>query len=161
MENNAVFEEKQYFGQDYSRISIRLVIILFCFAAYYITEERERNGNLFLVAGVAVLIISIIIMFMLHYRTVVQNKSVVLNGLWTTRIVTIDLNDIVKVERKLYNSFLINNPVYNLHQKGKVRFYAGGKDAISLTDRDGLEYIIGTQHALEFEQAVRKEMEKK
>ncbi len=69
----------------------------------------------------------------------------ILDGLWTTRLVKIDLNSIVKVERTKYSSYIINNPVYNLHTKGKIRFYAGGKEAISLTDRDGLEYIIGTQ----------------
>ncbi|WP_423147001.1 hypothetical protein [Rubrolithibacter danxiaensis] len=160
MENNTVFVEKQYLGRDYTRISVRLVMALFCFAAYYITEERERNGDLFLVVGVAILIVSVIMMFMLHYRTTVKNKSVIIDGLWTTRLVKIDLNCIVKVERKLYNSYIINNPVYNLHQKGKIRFYAGGKEAISLIDRDGLEYIIGTQHPGELERAVRAELAK-
>jgi hypothetical protein len=94
-------------------------------------------------------------LFMVHYRTTVKNKSVILDGLWTTKLVKIDLNSIVKVEKKPYSSFLINNPVYNLHQKGKIRFYAGGKEAVSLTDRDGLEYIIGTQHQDEFEKAIR------
>ncbi len=158
MENNAEFVEKQYFGRDHTRISIRLTLILFCFAAYWITEEREHNGDLFLVAGFAILIISIIIMFMLHYRTVVRNGSIFIDGLWTTRLVKIDLAGITKVERVPYNSYIINNPVYNLHQKGKIRFYAGGRDAVSLIDRDGLEYIIGTQRPVELEQAIKKEM---
>lgn len=159
MENQPVFVEKQYLGRDYTRISIRLVVALFCFAAYYITEERERNGSLFLIVGFAILIVSILMLFMLHYRTTVQNKSVILDGLWTTKLVKIDLNSIVKVERKPYSSFIINNPVYNLHQKGKIRFYAGGKEAVSLTDRDGLEYIIGTQHPGELERAIRQQLE--
>lgn len=158
MEKQAVFVEKQFLGRDYFRISIRMVMALFCFAAYFITEERERNGDLFLVVGCGIIIASILMMFMLHYRTTVKNKSVILDGLWTTRLVKIDLNSIVHVERKLYNSFIINNPVYNLHQKGKVRFYAGGREAISLTDRDGLEYIIGTQNPGELEYAVKREM---
>lgn len=160
MDNQAVFTEKQYLGRDYSRISVRMVMALFCFAAYFITEERERNGNLFLVVGCAILVVSVIMMFMLHYRTTVKNKSIILDGLWTTKLVKIDLNSIVNVERKQYSSYLINNPVYNLHQKGKVRFYAGGREAISLTDRDGLEYIIGTQSPGELEYAIKKEMQK-
>jgi hypothetical protein len=158
MENQAVFVEKQYLGRDYSRISIRMVMALFCFAAYFITEERDRNGDLFLVVGCAIIVVSIVMMFMLHYRTTVKSQSVILDGLWTTRLVKIDLNSITRVERKLYNNFLINNPVYNLHQKGKVRFYAGGREAISLTDRDGLEYIIGTQNPGELEYAIKREM---
>jgi hypothetical protein len=159
MENKPDFVEKQYLGRDYSRINIRLAMVLFCFAAYYITEERERNGDLFLVAGCAILVISVIMMFMLQYRTTVHDKSIIIDGSWSTRLVKIDLNSIVKVERKRYSSFVINNPVYNLHQKGKIRFYAGGKEAIWLTDRAGLQYVIGTQNPMELEQAIRKAMQ--
>jgi hypothetical protein len=156
---NPDFIEKQYLGRDHSRISIRMVMALFCFAAYFITEERERNGDLFLVVGCSILVVSVIMMFMLHYRTTVHDKSIIIDGSWSTRLVKIDLNSIVKVERKRYNSFAINNPVYNLHQKGKIRFYAGGKDAIWLTDRAGLQYIIGTQNPVELEQAIKKAMQ--
>jgi hypothetical protein len=99
-------------------------------------------------------------MFLLHYKTTVNNKSIVLDGLWTTKMVKVDLNSIVKVERTPYSSFIINNPVYNLHQKGTVRFYADGKDAVKLTDRDGLLYIIGTQRPVELEQSIKAEMKK-
>lgn len=159
-DNQPVFLEKQYLGRDYSRISIRLVLALFCFAAYYITERRELNAGLFLVVGCSILVVSVIMMFLLHYKTTVNNKSIVLDGIWTTKMVKIDLNSIVKVERIPYSSYIINNPVYNLHQKGTVRFYAGGKDAVKLTDRDGLLYIIGTQRQTELEQCIRAEMKK-
>ena len=154
------FLEKQYLGRDHGRISIRLVLALFCFAAYYITERSEQNTELFLVVGCGIIITSVIMMFLLHYKTTVNNKSIVLDGLWTTKIVKIDLNSIVKVERTPYSSFIINNPVYNLHQKGTVRFYADGKDAVKLTDRDGLLYIIGTQRPVELEQSIKAEMKK-
>jgi len=154
------FLEKQYLGRDHGRISIRLVLALFCFAAYYITERREQNAELFLVVGCGILVASVIMMFLLHYKTTVYNKSIILDGLWTTKLVKIDLNSIVKVERTAYSSFIINNPVYNLHQKGTVRFYADGKDAVKLTDRDGLLYIIGTQRPIELEQSIKAEMKK-
>lgn len=158
MTTKPAFTEKQYLGRDFNRISIRVVMMIFAFAAYFVTENRDRNGDLFLIVGFAILIVSIFMLFMVHYRTTVQNKSVILDGLWTTKLVKIDLNSIVKVQRRPYSSYLLNNPVYNLHQKGKIRFYAGGKDAISLTDRDGLEYIIGTQCPEEFEKALVDEM---
>lgn len=158
MQNAPVFIEKQYLGRDYSRISVRMVLALFCFAAYFITERREQNASLFLVVGCGILVVSVIMMFLLHYKTTVQNGSIVLDGLWTTKKVKIDLNSIVKIERTAYSSYLINNPVYNLHQKGTVRFYAGGKNAIKLTDRDGLVYVIGTQSAGEMEESIRMQM---
>lgn len=155
MDNKPLFVEKQYLGRDYGRISIRMVMALFCFAAYYITERREQNADLFLVVGCAILIVSIIMMFLLHYRTTVTDNSIIINGLWTTTPVTINLNTISKVERTEYSSFMINNPVYNLHKKGTIRFYAGGSDAIKLTDIDGLTYIIGTHRPEEFEKSIR------
>ncbi|MBD3749563.1 MAG: hypothetical protein IE931_08710 [Sphingobacteriales bacterium] len=154
------FHEKQYLGRDYNFISIRMVMAIFCFIAYYLTENRERNGDLLLLVGCGILFISVLMLFLLHYRTIVNNKSVILNGLWTTRLVKIDLNSIVKVEKGKYSSYFLNNPVYNLHRNGTIRFYAGGKDAIKLTDRDGLTYIIGTQRISELYDAIKNEMKK-
>src|SRR6201985_1877596 len=144
MSDKPVFLEKQYLGREWIPITIRMVLAIFCFAIYFFTGERESNNDLLLVVGFGILIISVIMGFLLHFRTVVQNKSVLLNGLWTTRLVKIDLNSIVNVERAPYSRYLLNNPVYNLHSKGTIRFYAGGREAIHLTDRDGLVYVIGT-----------------
>ncbi|MBC8054748.1 MAG: hypothetical protein H7Y13_16950 [Sphingobacteriaceae bacterium] len=160
MNTKPIFTEKQYLGRDFNRISIRVVMILFAFTAYFVTENRDRNGDLFLIVGFGILIVSILMLFMVHYRTTVQNKSLILDGLWTTKLVKIDLNSIVKVEKRPYSSYMLNNPVYNLHQKGKIRFYAGGKDAVGLTDRDGLEYIIGTQCPDDLEKAILEEIKK-
>lgn len=156
MEEKPIFTENQYLGRDRGWVSVRLVLALFCFVAYYINIERENESQLFLLVGSAILVVSIIMMYMLHYRVVVVEGSIRLSGLWTTRLVKIDLNSIVKVECKPYSKFFINNSVYNLHQKGRIKFYAGGRDAVWLTDRDGLVYIIGTQRQVEFEQAVRQ-----
>jgi hypothetical protein len=98
--------------------------------------------------------------FLLHFRTRILNKSILLDGLWTTRLVKIDLNSIVKVEKGEYSRYLFNNPVYNLHTKGTIRFFASGNNAIFLTDRDGLVYIIGSQHVNEFYRAIQEEMKK-
>lgn len=155
-----IFHEKQYLGRDYIFISIRLVMAIFCFAAYYWTENRDINGDLLLLVGCVILIVSVIMLFILHYRTIVKNKAVILDGLWTTRLVKIDLNSVIKVEKTEYSSFFINNPVYNLHKKGTIRFYAGGKDAVKLTDRDGLIYIIGSQKAGELYNAIMEEIKK-
>lgn len=161
MSDKAVFTEKQYLGREWIPITIRLMLAMFCFAAYFFTDERERNGDLLAVVGFAIITISIILGFLLHFRTTVINKSVQLNGLWTTKLVKIDLNSIVKAEKGTYSRYLFNNPVYNLHSKGTIRFYTAGNEAIHLTDRDGLLYIIGSQHANEFLRAIQEEMARK
>ena len=158
MSDKPVFTEKQYLGREFIPNIIRVVLALFCFAAYFFTDERERNGDLLAIVGFVIIIISIIMGFLLHFSTTVINKSILLDGLWSTRRVKIDLNSIVKVEKGSYSRYLFNNPVYNLHTKGTIRFYAAGNDAIHLTDRDGLVYIIGSQHANEFLRALKGEM---
>jgi hypothetical protein len=160
MSEKPVFTEKQYLGREWIPITIRLVLALFCFAAYFFTDEHERNGDLLAVVGCSIIIISIIMGFLLHFRTLVQNKSILLNGLWTTRLVKIDLNSIVNVEKAPYSRYLFNNPVYNLHTKGTIRFFTAGSDAIHLTDRDGLVYIIGSQQANDFLRAIQSEMKR-
>ena len=158
MTDKPAFVEKQYLGREFIPITVRLVLAMFCFAAYTFTDERESTGNLLALVGFAIIIISIIMGFLLHFRTRVQNKSVLIDGLWTTRLVKIDLNGIVKVEKAAYSRYLFNNPVYNLHSNGNIRFFTGGNDAIYLTDRDGLVYIVGSQHPNEFLRAIEAEM---
>jgi len=160
MTDKPVFIEKQYLGREFIPLTIRLVLAMFCFAAYFFTDERERNGDLLVVVGFAIIIISTIMGFLLHFRIRVQNKSVLIDGLWTTRLVKIDLNSIVKVEKNAYSKYLFNNPVYNLHSKGTIRFFTAGNDAIYLTDRDDLVYIIGSKQANEFLRAIQEEMRK-
>lgn len=158
MSNKPIFTEKQYLGREFIPTTIRIVLAMFCFAIYFFTDERESSGNLLLVVGIAIIVISIILRFMLHFSIRVVNKSILLDGLWTTRLVKIDINSIVKAEKGLYSRYLFNNPVYNLHSRGTIRFYASGRDAIHLTDRDGLVYIIGSRHPDEFLKAIQQEM---
>lgn len=161
MNNKPIFTEKQYLGREFIPATIRFMLAAFCFAIYFFTDERESSGNLLLVVGIAIIVISIILRFMLHFSTRVLNKSIMLDGLWTTRLVKIDINSIVKAEKGLYSRYLFNNPVYNLHSRGTIRFYASGKEAIHLTDRDGLVYIIGSRHPDEFLKAIQQEMKAK
>lgn len=154
MREKPIYVENQYLGRDRGWVSVRLVLALFCFIAYYLNIERENESQLFLLVGIAIVFVSIVMMYMLQYRITVEQGSVKLSGLWTTRLIKIDLNGIVSVDSKPYSKFFINNPVYNLHQRGLIKFYAGGKDAVWLTDRDGLVYIIGTQRQLELQQAI-------
>jgi len=158
MGNKYAFLEKQYIGRDYIRICIRLVMAAFCFAAYVYERDRDNTQDLFLIVGFGIIGISIILLFLIQYKTVINNKSIVIDGLWTAKKVKIDLNSIVKVRKDTYSNYLFNNPVYNLHRKGSIRFYSSGKDAIVLTDRDGLEYYIGTQRPNEMYLVIQEEM---
>lgn len=158
MENNIAFFEKQYLGRDYLRICIRLILAAFCFAAYVYERDRDNTEDLFLIVGFGIIGVSIIMLFLIHYKTEVKNKSIIIDGLWTAKRVKIDLNSIVHVRKDIYSKFFFNNPVYNLHKNGTIRFYSSGRDAVVLTDRDGLEYYIGTQRPNELYLVIKNEM---
>lgn len=150
------FVERQYLGRDMTWISVRMILALFCFIVYYLNMDHLPSRQLFFIVGSCIIIVSIVMMYLVHYKTAVTDQNVVLSGLWTTSLVKIDLASIVKVEKKAYSTFVINNPVYNLHKNGKIRFYAGGKEAVWMTDRDGLVYIIGTHKQEELYTAIMK-----
>ena len=154
MDGQYLFQEKQYLGRDATWISVRLILVLFCFIAYYLNLQHLASSQLFFIVGVGIIIVSVIMIYMVHYKTVVNGKFIILSGLWSSKLVKIDLYNIDKVERKAYSLFFFNNPVYNLHKNGKIRFYSGGKDAVYLTDKEGLVYIIGSHKADELARAV-------
>lgn len=158
MGNRYAFFEKQYIGRDYIRICIRLVMAAFCFAAYVYERDRDNTQDLFLVVGFGIIGVSIILLFLIQYKTTIDQKKIIIDGLWSAKKVEIDLNSIIKVRKDTYSNYLFNNPVYNLHRRGSIRFYSSGKDAIVLTDRDGLEYYIGTQRPNEMYLVIQQEM---
>jgi len=160
MNGHYLFQEKQYLGRDATWISVRMILALFCFIAYYLNMENLPSGQLFFIVGMGVMVVSVIMIYMVHYKTIVSGKFLVLSGLWSSKLVKIDLYNISKVELKPYSSFVFNNPVYNLHKGGKIRFYSGGKDAVWLTDKDGLIYIIGSHKAEELARAVTEAKQK-
>ena len=145
MKEGVFYSENQYLGRDRVWISVRLVLVLFCFTAFYLNLDHLISSQLFFIVGVGIIITSIVMMYMVLFRIEVFQDHILISGLWSTRVVKIDLASISKVEKAPYSTFFFNNPVYNLHTKGKIKFFAGGKNAVFLTDKDGLTYVLGTQ----------------
>ncbi len=157
-DREVLLEEKQFLGFNHYSLLRSLVLSLFCFVAYYYTEEREKNADLLFLAGIVFLVISVLSIFILHLHTRIYKGSLELDGLWTTKRVKIDFSSIVKVEKTPYSNYIINSPVYNLHRNGTIFFYSSGKAAIKLTDKDGLQYVIGTQKQEEFFRIVSEQL---
>lgn len=158
MGNRYAYLEKQYIGRDYIRICIRLIMAAFCFAAYVYERDRDNTQDLFLVVGFGIIGVSIALLFLIQYKTIIENKKLIIDGLWSAKRVVIDLNTITKVRKDTYSNYFFNNPVYNLHRKGSIRFYSSGKDVVVLTDNDGFEYYIGTQRPNEMYLVIQAEM---
>ena len=139
------FEEKQYLGYNKFNLFIRLFIALGAFMSYFASDSKDETSNLFLVIGLGILLISLLSFFVLHLKTQLRGDILELDGFWTTRKVKIDLKNIVKSEVVKYSKILFNRPVYNLHIRGKVKYFTHGNYAVELTDKDGLRYRIGSQ----------------
>ena len=155
-ESTPLYVEKQYLGYNQLSMLRRLSLALFCFGLYWWKATNNRNGDLFFLLGVVIIVISIILLFVLHLKIRVFKTYIELDGLWTTKKVSIDLKDIVKVERKKYSRYHLNNAVFNLHLKGLVRFYTGGNEAVEITDKNGNPYRIGTQNPVELEKVIKE-----
>ena len=160
METQLLFEEKQYLGFNAYSISRRLVLSIFCFVAYYYTENREENADLLFVLGILILIVSVVLLFIKFLHTKVTDSAVILTGMQKKRLVKVDLIGIKKIEKTAYSNYHLNNPAFNVHTQNTIKFYAGGRDAIRLTDRDGLTYLIGTGKQDEFFRIVSELIQK-
>ncbi|WP_431292854.1 hypothetical protein [Pedobacter sp. P26] len=107
MESKYAYIEKQYIGRDYVRIFIRLIMAAFCFAAYVYERDRDNTQDLFLVVGFGIIGVSMLLLFLIQYKIVVDNGSMILDGLWTTKRVKIDLNSIVDVRKATYSRYFL------------------------------------------------------
>ena len=161
MQDDILFEEKQYIGYNKWSILWRTVLALGCFLLYYWSENPKAldvsginipsspvdadSGQLFFLMGLIIMLLSLILIFVLHIHTKVVNNNLILDGLWTSRKVKIDLSSIVDINKVKYSVYLLNPPIYNLHFKNVIRFFTKGNDAVELSDKDGLKYLIGTQ----------------
>lgn len=179
MTEKNLFTERQYLGYNKYSFLRRGVLMAFCFVAYYWSENPKavdvsgvrigsypaqdlpNSGALFFLLGMVILVISIGLFFMLHLKTIVSESSITLDGLWTSRKVKIDLDSIVEAKIVPYSSYYFNMSVYNLHRKGSIKFYTFGNEAVELTDKEGLKYIIGTQKAGEFLSIIQNRIQKK
>lgn len=152
------FIEKQYLGLNKMSLTRRMSLAIFCFTAYYWRENHEKSGELYFFIGLAIMVISIILFFILHFKTQIVNGSVILDGLWTSRKIKIDTGSIISVKKVQYSKYFLNRSVYNLHIKGTIRFYTRGTDAVELTDKDGLVYLIGSQKAAELTRVIQDKL---
>lgn len=160
MEQSITFHEKQYLGYSkYSNLR-RIILALFFFVTYYFSDPNLETTNILFYLGIGTLVLSALLMYVLHLETKIENGSLIFNGLWTARKVKVDLSSIESVEQIIYSRYYVRRAVYNLHRKGRIHFYTRGKDAVLLTDKDGLEYIIGTQRPDELFEIIKKELEK-
>ena len=153
-----LFEEKQYLGFNKNANFIRWTLAGFCFVNYFWLSHPNQQADVFLILGIAIMLISITMLFVLHLHTKVYEHSIILDSLWSNRRVKISLPTIVNAEIQEYNQYFLNNAAFNLHKNNIIKFYTRGNLAIQLTDKDGLVYLIGSQRTTELLEVIKKQI---
>lgn len=154
----------------------RYLLAMFCFIGYYWSENPKPvqfsflrigsypindgggSGFVFFVVGISILAFSAGLTYILHINTKVYPATLIIDGFWTARKVKIDLSNIVSIKKSRYKKNILRRAVYNLHNKGVIRFYTSGVDFVELTDKSGLVYKIGSQRVHELYSAIESEM---
>ncbi len=163
-----IFEEKQYMGHNRLSILTRSLLALFCFIGYYWSENPKpvqvsfvkigsypidnpmQSGLIFFLTGVFILVLSAGLTYILHIHTKLYHGYILIDGFWTTRKVKIDLKNITHIRKSRYKRNIFRRAVYNLHNKGIIKFYTSGEEFVELADNSGFVYRIGTHRASEF-----------
>lgn len=140
------FEEYQFLGYNRFATSRRLIVSLFCFVFYFVTDNPEDpSRDLFFYLGVIVLIITVAAMFIPHCTTKIENGELKMVGPVSFRSVAISLAGADNAEIVNYSRFLLNRPVFNLHRKNVIRFFTYGNKAVQFTTAKGETIRLGTQ----------------
>ena len=162
----------------HNRLSIltRSILALFCFLGYYWSEnpkpvqvsfvkigsypipDPSQSGLVFFLIGVFILMLSAGLTYILHIHTKVYKGYVLIDGFWTTRKVKIDLNNITHVRKSRYKRNILRRAVYNLHNKGIIKFYTSGEEFVELSDNSGFVYRIGTHRSSEFYNNIKAQL---
>lgn len=171
-----LFEEKQYLGHNRLSIAIRTILAVFCFIAYYWSEnpnpvqvyflklgsypikDLDHSGLIFFILGISLVLLSSLLTFVLHTHTRVYAGYLVIDGFWTSRRVKIEFHGIRSLRRSRYKKNSLRRAVYNLHNLGIIRFYTSGEEFIEISDREGFTYRIGTQRAPELHKILKEQI---
>ncbi len=174
MENDLIYEEKQYLGHNKFSILLRMGLAFFCFIGYYWSENPksvevsgiyiapypvgniEQSGQLFFILGMLILLISALLVVVLHIQIRVYSSYILVDGFWNARRVKIDLRNIHTVKKMRYKKNSLRRPVYNLHVRGIIKFFTSGHEFVELRDKDGIVYRIGSQRAAELAKTISK-----
>jgi hypothetical protein len=149
-----LFEERQYIGYNKHTLSLRLFLAIFCFVAYYFTDIPEVNGDLLFFLGISILLISVILLFVTHIHTVITPDQITIEGIMHTGKTQIPVKDVLKAEVTPYSPYLINYPVFNLHRKGSIRFYTGGRTAVRIYLKNDTTILLGSRKAQEMARVI-------
>jgi len=163
------FKEKQFLGYNQFYILIRLVLALFCFIAYYWSENPKpvytiignfrigsypaknipNSGELFFLMGIAIIIFSITLMFIPHFKIKGNKEQITLIKFLSKKKIEIPLQEITFVRCKKVKGNLFLGTLFNNEKQGIKNFFTNGDDAVEFTLSSGKRFLIGTNKPME------------
>jgi len=147
MEQTTRFKENQFLGFNSYSLAFRLLLAMFCFVAFFYSEDRMQNADLLFVIGIFILLLSVVLLFVKYLSIIVDNETLTLKGMWKYQRVEIPLKDIRSVEKTIYNRYHLNYPAFKVNDSKRVKFYTNGRDAVKILLQNGNEMLIGTGRA--------------
>lgn len=162
------FEEQQYHGLNRHSIVRRILLSVFCFVTYYWSENPKpvdvdvvnirigeypgdvRYGELFFILGIALLALSVILLFVPHMKTQVTENEIILHGKFPRRVVRIPVSSVASMRKLVIRPSIFTRPVFNLKIRDRFRFYTWGNEFVEITTKDQRVFRIGTQKSTEF-----------
>jgi len=170
------FLEKQYIGYNRLSILLRLLLMLCCFTGYYWSEnpnpvvtrigdirigsypgkDLPQSGELFFLMGCALGVWSIALLFVPHVRIEISEGMIKLQGRWGSRRSQFPVSEVVFVRCVEVPYSEIQRPLLSQKNKGQLRYYTWGDEAVEISLRSGLRLVVGTQRASELVAALRQ-----
>ena len=144
--NTLKYDEKQSLGYNSYSNSRRTVLAIFCFVAYYYTENRSDDADLLFVVGIFILVLSLALLFVTYLRISLTETEITLSNLWNNKKIKLPYSEIQSIESTIYSKYHLNNPAFNVHQAGQIKFYAAGSLAVKIGLNNGDSYLIGSYH---------------
>jgi len=153
------FHEKQFLGYNRFGVVRRTVVALFCLIFYFVADTDEQMANVFFYLAIAILVLSALSMMLLHLETIIDGKTMRLNGPMTFRKVEFDISTFKTIRIEAYSRLAMNRPMFNLHWKNSLRFYTYGKWCVVIETKDGQIIRLGTQRPEGLKEIVSKAMD--
>jgi hypothetical protein len=170
------FLEKQYIGYNRLSILLRLLLMLCCFTGYYWSEnpnpvvtrigdirigsypgkDLPQSGELFFLMSCALGVWSIALLFVPHVRIEISEGMIKLQGRWGSRRSQLPVSEVVFVRCVEVPYSEIQRPLLSQKNKGQLRYYTWGDEAVEISLRSGLRLLVGTQRASELVAALRQ-----
>lgn len=155
MEPTMRFEEKQYLGFNSYSLAFRMLLAIFCFIAFFYSENRMQNADILFLLGILILLLSIVLLFVKYIHISVDNENLTLRGMWKNQVVIVPLKDIRSAEKTIYNRYHLNYPAFKVNDTKRVKFYTNGRDAVKIILASGKELLVGTSRADELFRALK------